>query len=118
MPFTVQWICILLIILGRGTVLCGTSNDGNGVSSLRLGAFRMESLVVVSTTIAWIYSMIAVSTGAFERLYFDVVTLLLMLIETGNLGSGSFYRKLHQRVSSLSLQLPKKARINEMQFLR
>ena len=53
-----------------------------GFRQLRLGAFRMESLVVVSTTAAWIYSMIAVSTGAFERLYFDVVTLLLMLIET------------------------------------
>ena len=41
----------------------------------------------------------------------DVVTLLLMLIETGNLISSSFYKNLSQRVSSLSWQLPKKARI-------
>ena len=117
-PLTMQWICsLLLIIFGTWVPFyAARATMVTGFRQIRLGAFRMESLVVVSTTAAWIYSMIAVSTGAFERLYFDVVTLLLMLIETGNLITGSFYRKLHQRVSSLSLQLPKKARINEMQF--
>ncbi len=117
-PLTMQWICsLLLVIFGTWVPLyAARATMRTGFRQLRSGAFRMESLVVVSTTAAWIYSMIAVSTGAFERLYFDVVTLLLMLIETGNLITGSFYRKLHQRVSSLSLQLPKKARIDEMQF--
>lgn len=117
-PLTMQWICsLLLVIFGTWVPLyAARATMRTGFHQLRLGAFRMESLVVVSTTAAWIYSMIAVLTGTFDRLYFDVVTLLLMLIETGNLITGSFYRKLHQRVSSLSLQLPKKARIDEMQF--
>ncbi len=34
-----------------------------------------------------------------------------MLIETGNLISASFYKKLNRRVSSLAWQLPKKARV-------
>ena len=112
-PVTMQWVCSILLAL-FGTlvpVYAARSTMRAGFRQLSLGAFRMESLVVVSTTAAWVYSMWAMVSGQFERLYFDVVTLLLMLIESGNLITGSFYRRLHQRVSSLALKLPKKARI-------
>ena len=76
----------------------------------------MESLVVLSTFSAWLYSVVALIVGDFEKLYFDVVALLLMLIETGNLITYSFYRKLYDRINSLSLNLPKKVRINKNEF--
>lgn len=117
-PVTMQWVCSILLAL-FGTlvpVYAARSTMRAGFRQLSLGAFRMESLVVVSTTAAWVYSMWAMVSGQFERLYFDVVTLLLMLIESGNLITGSFYRRLHQRVSSLALKLPKKARIEGVVF--
>ena len=117
-PITMQRVCSVLLAL-FGTLVplyAARSTMQAGFRQLTLGAFRMESLVVVSTTAAWIYSMWAMMGGEFDRLYFDVVTLLLMLIESGNLITGSFYRRLHQRVSSLALKLPKKARIGDVDF--
>ena len=114
-PLTMQWICsILLVIFGTWVPFYSArSTIQSGVSQIKSGMLRMESLVFISTMAAWIYSIISVCQGTFERLYFDVVTLLLMLIETGNLITGSFYRKLHQRITSMSLQLPKKVRISD-----
>ena len=114
-PLTMQWICsILLVIFGTWVPFYSArSTIQSGITQIKSGMLRMESLVFISTMAAWIYSMISVFQGTFERLYFDVVALLLMLIETGNLITGSFYRKLHQRITSMSLQLPKKVRISD-----
>uniref|UniRef100_UPI003565DADF heavy metal translocating P-type ATPase n=1 Tax=Pontiella sp. TaxID=2837462 RepID=UPI003565DADF len=112
-PFAMQLVCsILLAVFGTLVPLYAARTTMiMGWRQIVTRQFRMESLVVLSTSAAWIYSVYSMVTGDFSRLYFDVVTLLLMLIETGNLISGSFYKKLSRRVSSLSWQLPKKARV-------
>ncbi|QBG47935.1 cation-translocating P-type ATPase [Verrucomicrobia bacterium S94] len=112
-PFAMQLVCSILLAL-FGTLVpfyAARTTMVMGWRQIVSRQFRMESLVVLSTSAAWIYSVYSMLTGDFAHLYFDVVTLLLMLIETGNLISGSFYKKLSRRVSSLSWQLPKKARI-------
>ena len=117
-PFTMQLVCMMLLILFGSLVpfyaAWKTLRIGWKQISMRL--FGMESLVMVSTLAAWVYSIVAVCSGAFDRLYFDVVTLLLMLIETGNLITTSFYRRLHQRVTSLVWTLPKKVRVSRERF--
>jgi heavy metal translocating P-type ATPase len=109
-----QVVCsILLAVFGTLVPLYAARNTMlAGIRQITMRQFRMESLVFLSATAAWIYSVYSMITGDFAHLYFDVVTLLLMLIETGNLISGSFYKKLSRRVSSLAWQLPKKARID------
>ena len=111
-PFAMQVVCsVLLALFGTLVPLYAARNTMlSGFRQLVMRQFRMESLVFLSDTAAWIYSVYSMLTGDFAHLYFDVVTLLLMLIETGNLISGSFYKKLSRRVSSLAWQLPKKAR--------
>jgi heavy metal translocating P-type ATPase len=113
-PVAMQVVCSLLLALfgtlvplyaARNTMLAG-------FRQIMMRQFRMESLVFLSSVAAWIYSVYSMLTGDFAHLYFDVVALLLMLIETGNLISGSFYKKLSRRVSSLAWHLPKKARID------
>jgi len=113
-PVAMQVVCsILLAVFGTLVPLYAARNTmWAGVRQLMMRQFRMESLVFLSATAAWIYSVYSMITGDFAHLYFDVVALLLMLIETGNLISGSFYKKLSRRVSSLAWQLPKKARID------
>ena len=113
-PFAMQLVCSFLLAL-FGTlvpVYAAKTTMIMGFRQIATRQFRMESLVVLSTTAAWIYSFYSIFVGDFAHLYFDVVALLLMLIETGNLISGSFYKKLRRRVSSLAWQLPKKARIS------
>ncbi len=112
-PYGMQLVCsILLALFGTLVPLYAAKTTMIiGFRQLIMRQFRMESLVVLSTSAAWIYSVYSMITGNFSHLYFDVVALLLMLIETGNLISGSFYKKLSRRVSSLSWQLPKKARV-------
>jgi heavy metal translocating P-type ATPase len=112
-PFAMQLVCsILLALFGTLVPLYAARQTMiYGFRQIMMRQFRMESLVVLSTSAAWIYSVYAMLTGEFARLYFDVVALLLMLIETGNLISGSFYKKLSMRVGSLAWQLPKKARV-------
>ncbi len=113
-PFAMQLVCSILLAL-FGTLVplyAARTTMIIGFRQMVMRQFRMESLVVLSTTAAWIYSFYSMIAGDFAHLYFDVVALLLMLIETGNLISGSFYKKLSRRVSSLSWQLPKKARID------
>ena len=112
-PFAMQLVCSILLAL-FGTLVplyAARTTMIIGFRQIMMRQFRMESLVVLSTTAAWIYSVYSMIIGDFAHLYFDVVTLLLMLIETGNLISSSFYKKLSRRVSSLSWQLPKKARV-------
>lgn len=112
-PFAMQLVCSILLAF-FGTLVpfyAAKTTMVMGWRQIVTRQFRMESLVVLSTSAAWIYSVYSMVVGDFAHLYFDVVTLLLMLIETGNLISSSFYKKLSRRVSSLSWQLPKKARI-------
>ena len=117
-PSSIQWICsVLLFLFGTLVPIYAAKNTLQiGYKQIISGLFRMESLVVLSTSSAWLYSVIALITGNFEKLYFDVVALLLMLIETGNLITNSFYRKLYKRVHSLTTQLPKKIRIKDNKF--
>lgn len=117
-PLAMQIVCsVLLALFGTMVPLYAARTTMRmGIRQITTRQFRMESLVVLSTSAAWIYSVYSMVTGDFSRLYFDVVTLLLMLIETGNLISGSFYKKLSQRVSSLSWQLPKKVRVGADDF--
>jgi len=112
-PLAMQIVCsILLALFGTLVPVYAARNTmWAGFRQITMRQFRMESLVVLSTSAAWIYSVYSMISGDFAGLYFDVVTLLLMLVETGNLISGSFYKKLSRRVRSLSWQLPKKARV-------
>lgn len=118
-PFAMRAVCSALLVL-FGTLVplyAARTTMAMGLRQIAVRQFRMESLVVISTSAAWVYSVYSMVTGDFARLYFDVVALLLMLIETGNLISGSFYKKLSRRVSSLSWQLPKKARVGADDFV-
>jgi heavy metal translocating P-type ATPase len=117
-PFTMQLVCMILLILFGSLVpfYAAWKTLRIGWKQISMRAFGMESLVMLSTLSAWLYSVVAVCSGAFDRLYFDVVTLLLMLIETGNLITTSFYRRLHHRVTSLVWTLPKKVRVSQDQF--
>lgn len=118
-PFAMQLVCsVLLAVFGTLVPLyAARSTMISGWRQITMRQFRMESLVLLSSAAAWIYSVRSMLVGDFAHLYFDVVTLLLMLIETGNLISGSFYKKLSRRVGSLAWQLPKKARLNEEDYL-
>ncbi|MBN2161705.1 MAG: heavy metal translocating P-type ATPase [Pontiellaceae bacterium] len=118
-PLAMRIVCSMLLAL-FGTLVplyAARTTMIMGFRQIVIREFRMESLVVLSTTAAWIYSVYSLVTGDFARLYFDVVALLLMLIETGNLISGSFYKKLSRRVGSLSWQLPKKARVGRDDYV-
>lgn len=117
-PFAMQLVCSILLALFGTLVPLYAARDTMmaGIRQIILRQFRMESLVFLSATAAWIYSVYSMVVNDFAHLYFDVVALLLMLIETGNLITGSFYRKLSRRVGSLAWQLPKKARIGEDDF--
>jgi heavy metal translocating P-type ATPase len=117
-PLAMQFVCsFLLAVFGTLVPLYAARNTMlAGMRQIAMRQYRMESLVFLSATAAWIYSVYSMITGNFAHLYFDVVALLLMLIETGNLISGSFYKKLSRRVSSLAWQLPKKARIDVEEY--
>ncbi len=114
-PPAMEWVCsLLLFVFGTLTPFCATPHILTaGFQQLARRHFRMESLIVVSCTGAWLYSVFSLLRGDFASLYFEVVALLLMLIETGNLMTSSFYRRLSQRIHALRAQLPKKARIDE-----
>ena len=111
-PILIKWICsFLLLVFGTLVPFYAAKKTLQvGFKQISSYSFRMESLVVLSTLSAWLYSIIALVNGDFQKLYFDVVALLLMLIETGNLITHTFYKKLYKRVYSLTTQLPKKIR--------
>ncbi len=118
-PLAMRLVCSLLLAL-FGTLVplyAARTTMAMGFRQIAVRQFRMESLVAISSSAAWIYSVYSLIVGDFARLYFDVVALLLMLIETGNLISGSFYKKLSRRISSLSWQLPKKARVDQDDYI-
>ena len=117
-PNSMKWLCsFILLVFGTLVPLyAAIKTIKMGFYQLSNFSFRMESLIVLSTFAAWIYSVVALTIGDFQKLYFDVVALLLMLIETGNLITNSFYRKLYNRVNSLSLNLPKKVRLKDENF--
>lgn len=112
-PTPMRWVCsILLLIFGTLTPLIATRSIlRSGWQQLRNRDLKMESLIVLSSGAAWTYSLYSLVTGNFSRLYFEVVAFLLMLIETGNLISVTFYHQLSKRIASLRQQLPKKARL-------
>ncbi len=112
-PTPMRWVCsILLLVFGTLTPLIATRSIlKSGWQQLRNRDLKMESLIVLSSGAAWTFSLFSLVTGDFSRLYFEVVSLLLMLIETGNLISVTFYHQLSKRIASLRQQLPKKARL-------
>lgn len=117
-PVAMQLVCsVLLAIFGTLVPLYAARTTMRfGWRQIMLRQFRMESLVFISSVAAWFYSVYSLLAGDFAQIYFDVVALLLMLVETGNLISGSFYRKLSRRVGSLAWQLPKKVRLGGDDF--
>lgn len=117
-PFAMQLVCsVLLGIFGTLVPLYAARTTMKmGWRQIVMRQFRMESLVFISSVSAWFYSIYSLLVGDFHLIYFDVVALLLMLVETGNLISGSFYRKLSRRVGSLAWQLPKKVRLSDDDF--
>ena len=112
-PTSMRWICSIgLLVFGTLTPVIATRAIlRSGWQQLRNRDLKMESLIVLSSGAAWTYSLFSLVTGNFSRLYFEVVSLLLMLIETGNLISATFYQQLSKRIASLRQQLPKKARV-------
>ena len=89
-PLAMQIVCsVLLALFGTMVPLYAARTTMRmGIRQMIMRQFRMESLVVLSTSAAWLFSVYSMIAGDFSRLYFDVVTLLLMLIETGNLKIG------------------------------
>ncbi|HAZ14485.1 MAG: hypothetical protein A2X86_00310 [Bdellovibrionales bacterium GWA2_49_15] len=112
-PPIIQMICsILLFILATLTPFIATPGlMRSGFFQITHGRFQMESLIVLSSSAAWLYSTYALLTGQFASLYFEVVNLLLMITETGNLISSIFYQRLYRRIVAIRFHLPQKARI-------
>ncbi len=112
-PKSMQLVCSILLLLFAFLVPIIAAKDTikKGVQQMRFLRFRMESLIVLSTSTAFIYSLYSIYRKDFPHLYFEVVCLLLMLIETGNLISFAFYQKLRIRMNRLLDCLPKKVRI-------
>lgn len=112
-PPAMRYLCSILLLaftlltvfLGGWATLC------KGFSQLIYCRFRMESLVFLSTSAAMAYSLYSLMLGDFPNLYFDIVCLLIMLVETGNLIVTGFYARLRGRVEELNSFLPKKVRL-------
>ncbi len=114
-PLVMQRVCwgIMTAFTALTLFLGGRVTIKKGLGQFRNLSFRMETLVVLSTTTALAYSAYSIATGDFRRLYFDVVCLLIMLLETGNLITASFYDRLRRRVFEVADHLPKKVRAVE-----
>jgi len=111
-PAIMAIACSLLLIIFTLLVVIGPGRPTllRGFQQLRRRQFRMESLIALSTSTAIIYSAVALAQGHFEKLYFDVVCLLIMLLETGSAIEAGFYDKVRRRVHALRQCLPKKIR--------
>ena len=114
-PELMQQVCwgLMAVFTLFTLVLGGRVTIQKGIGQLRNLDFRMETLIVLSTTTALVYSAYSIAAGNFERLYFDVVCLLIMLLETGNMITTTFYDRLRKRVLELRDHLPKKVRVSE-----
>jgi len=117
LPREVQILCsLLLLIFSTLTPILATSQIyKSGWFQLKTFHFKMESLIVLSTFSAWTYSIYAFLRGDFSHQYFEVVSLLLMITETGNMITGFFYDKLYQRLTSMRLSIPKKVRLQKLE---
>lgn len=114
-PVLMERACLILMILftaltavfgARGTIK-------KGITQIRALDFRMDSLILLSTVTATSYSLYSTVIGDFKHVYFDVVCLLFMLVETGNLITTGFYHRLRRRVFEITDHLPKKVRLTE-----
>ena len=112
-PVTMKWISSLLLLFfgtltplysARGTLIKGFRQ----ITGLQ---FHMESLVSIAAMSAWLFSVYSLFHGNFSSLYFEVVCLILMIIETGNVITGSFYGKIRNRIHNLKSFIPRKVRI-------
>jgi P-type Cu2+ transporter len=114
-PAVMQRVCwgLMAVFTVLTLLFGGRLTIKKGIAQFRNLDFRMESLIVLSTATALIYSAFSIITGNFERLYFDVVCLLIMLLETGNMITKTFYNRLRRRVFELADHLPKKVRADE-----
>jgi len=112
-PVELQILCsvLLLIFATLPPILATSQIYKSGWFQLKTFNFKMESLIVISTFSAWTYSIYSLSRGDFAHQYFEVVSLLLMITETGNMITGFFYDKLYQRLTSMRLSIPKKVRM-------
>ncbi len=109
-PVMMAVACSLLLVIFTVLVVVGPGKPtlARGIQQLRRRQFRMESLITLSTTTAIVYSITALCQGHFARLYFDVVCLLIMLLETGAAIEAGFYDRVRRRVHALRQCLPKK----------
>lgn len=109
-PFRMELLCSILLLVFATITLVGPAYKivKKGFAQLKTCYFRMESLIFLSTSMAYLYSIYSLITMDFKRLYFDVVCLLLMLVETGYLVELTFYNKIRKRLESSKLFLPKK----------
>lgn len=114
-PPLMEWVCLTLMI--AFTFLTGWFGARltikKGLMQFRARDFRMDSLILISTAMAFGYSAYSTAVGDFKHVYFDVVCLLFMLVETGNLITSSFYNRLRRRVFEITDHLPKKVRLAE-----
>ena len=114
-PVTMAIACSLLLIVFTVLTVVGPGKPTliRGIQQLRRRQFRMESLITLSTTTAIVYSVAALMQGHFAKLYFDVVCLLIMLLETGSAIEAGFYDRVRRRVHALRQGLPKKVHTPE-----
>lgn len=111
-PPAMAVICACLLVIFTVLVIAGPGRAtlSRGLQQLRHRQFRMDSLITLSTMTAMFYSFYSLTQGSLAHLYFDVVCLLVMLLETGSAIEGGFYDKVRRRVHALRQGLPKKVR--------
>ncbi len=118
-PATMAWACSLLLIIFTALVIIGPGRStlSRGIQQLRRRQFRMESLITLSTSMAIVYSFVMLAQGTFAKLYFDVVCLLIMLLQTGGAIEAGFYDRVRRRVHALRQCLPKKIHAADDRFV-
>ncbi|NQU39693.1 MAG: cation-translocating P-type ATPase [Lentisphaerae bacterium] len=118
-PAAMAAVCALLLVVFTALVIAGPGRAtlSRGIRQLRHRQFRMESLITLSTTTAILYSFNSLLHGSFARLYFDVVCLLIMLLQTGSAIETGFYEKIRRRVHALRHCLPKKIHTVDDRFV-
>ncbi|MBT3296153.1 MAG: cation-translocating P-type ATPase [Verrucomicrobia bacterium] len=118
-PVAMAWACSLLLIIFTALIIIGPGRAtlARGIQQLRRRQFRMDSLITLSTSMAIIYSLVSLSQGIFAKLYFDVVCLLIMLLQTGAAIEAGFYDRVRRRVHALRHCLPKKIHTIDDRFV-
>ncbi len=118
-PFSMAVTCSLLLVVFTVLTVLGPGKPTliRGIQQLRRRQFRMESLITLSTSTAIIFSAVSLAKGDFAKLYFDVVCLLIMLLETGSAIEAGFYDRVRRRVHALRQNLPKKIHTPDDQYV-